>query len=304
MIEKTNIVIWGYCSKGIEVLESVKNLDQYEFRGFADNYAYKHVYYLWGKTIYSMEQLCELRRKKSFSVIIAVGKWEEIEAECSQNEIRIEAVYIAGELHPYPFPTFASLDYTGEIRFYAGNICDDIHRRTKGLYGLSICGVDSRHIKHDVCEKYPIPDNSIDSYEAEDVFEYVKKEMQVDAINEIYRILKPQGYVRFTLPDYNSPYLKRRTMCDKQGRMLFDAVGGGAYGAEGIQDNGSIYFATYEDFNRILEKTKFTRIEWLCYYTVDGVLHKKFIDMNKGYVNRVCNESDDNVYCLVVDCYK
>ena len=304
MTEKINIVIWGYCAKGIEVSEKVRKLEQYEFIGFADNSVYKQGNYVDGKLIYSMEQLCELKKEKNFSVIIAIEKWKEVEVECIQKEIQIEAVYMNGEIHQYPFPSFESLDYNKRIKFYAGDIYDKIHKNIEGLYGLSLCTVDSRHIIHDVREKYPVPDNSIESYEAEDVFEYVEKERQIDAINEIYRILRPQGYVRFTLPDYNSPYLKRRTMCNKNGEFLFDAMGGGTYATDGIQENGSIYFATYEDFKETLEKTMFSRIEWLCYYTEDGILHKKHIDMDKGYVSRISNESDENVYCLVVDCYK
>lgn len=304
MADKMKIVIWGYCIKGVKALEVVRNIEKYEFIGFADNSIYKQGNYVYGKPIYSMGALCELDRNEKISVVIAIDKWKEVVSECEKKNIRIEAIYIGGEMHPYPFPTFESLDYSKMIRFYAGDICDDIHKSIEGLYGLSLRREDSRHIRHDVREKYCVPDNSVESYEAEDVFEYVEEEKQIDAINEIYRILKPHGYVRFTLPDYNSPYLKRRTMCDKNGKMLFDVGGGGSYGAEGIQDNGSIYFATYENFNKILEGTKFKKIEWLCYYTEDGTLYKKYIDMEKGYVNRVNNESDEDVYCLVVDCYK
>lgn len=304
MADKTNIVIWGYCIRGVEVLEKVGKIEEYEFMGFADNSVYKQGNYVCGKPIYSPEELCLLLGDKNISVIIAIEKWQEVEEECKEKKIRIEAVYMGGELHRYPFPTFETLDYAGGIRLYAGDICDDIHKNIKDLYGLSLHRMDSRHMKHDVREKYPIPDNSIVAYEAEDVFEYVKKEKQIDAINEIYRILKPGGYVRFTLPDYNSPYLKRRTMYSPAGEFLFDAVGGGTFGADGISDNGSIYFATYEDFKETLEKTMFSKTEWLCYYTGDGFLCKKYIDMDKGYVNRVSNESEDNVYCLIVDCYK
>jgi len=304
MFEKINVVIWGYCMKGIEVFEKVRRLEQYEFIGFVDRSVYKQGNYVGGKPIYSISQLCELSKEKDFSVIIAIEKWREVESECKEKNLDIEAIYMENELHLYPFPSFESLDYTKKIRFYAGDICDEVHKNIKGIYGLSLYKMDSRHIKHDIREKYPISDNSIEIYEAEDVFEYIEKEKQIEAINEIYRILKPQGYVRFTLPDYNSPYLKRRTMCDSNGRFLFDAMGGGTYGADGIQENGSIYFATYEDFKEILEKTNFSRIKWLCYYTKDEVLHKEYIDMDQGYVNRVSNESDENVYCLIVDCYK
>lgn len=304
MTYRSNIVIWGYSARGVEALEKIRKIEEYEFMGFADNSVYKVGNYVCEKPIYSIEKLCKLNRDQKISVIIAVGKWKEVEDECKEKGIKIEAVYLDGELHRYPFPSFTTLDYTEKIRFYAGDICDEIHRNIKGLYGLSLYRTDSRHIKHDVRKRYPISDNSIESFEAEDVFEYIEKERQIDAINEIYRILKPGGYVRFTLPDYNSPYLKRRTMCSPKGEFLFDAVGGGTFGKNGISENGSIYFATYEDFNKTLERTMFSRIEWLCYYAEDGSLHKEYIAMDKGYVSRVNNESDENVYCLVVDCYK
>lgn len=304
MTYKKNIVIWGYCSNGIEVLEKIRNQSQYEFLGFVDNSCYKQGNYVGGKLIYTVNQICELKAKIDLSVIIATGKWREVEAECKKKGIVIQAIYMNGEIHLYPFPTFESLDYRKGIKFYAGDICDEIHRRDKNLYGLTLFSTDSKHIRHDIREEYPVPDNSIVAYEAEDVFEYVEPEKQLYAINEICRILKPHGYARFTLPDYNSPYLKRRTMCSANGDFLFDAMGGGTYGAQGIQEYGSTYFATYEDFNRTLEKTNFSRIDWLCYYTEDGILHKKYIDMNMGYVNRVSNETNENVYCLVVDCYK
>ena len=175
MAGKKNIVIWGYSIKGVRVLETVRNTEKYEFIGFADNSVYKQGNYVYGKPIYSMEELCELNRNKEISVIIAIEKWKEVADECEEKNILIEAVYIRGELHPYPFPTFATLDYTRNIRFYAGDICDDIHKSIDGLYGLSLSREDSRHIRHDVREKYLVPDNSIESYEAEDVLNMSRK---------------------------------------------------------------------------------------------------------------------------------
>lgn len=257
MAGKINVVIWGYCVTGIEVFEKVRNLEQYEFIGFADNSVFKQGNYVDGKPVYSMDQLCKLKKEKSFSVIIAVGKWNEVERECNQREIRIEAVYMRGEMHQYPFPSFASLDYTSGIKFYAGNICDEIHKNSRGLYGLSLRTADSKHIIHDVREKYPVPDNSIEAYEAEDVFEYVEKESQIDAINEIYRILKPQGYVRFTLPDYNSPYLKRRTMCDSDGKCSLTPWAAAHMGQMGFRKMVLYIFQPMKIFKRHLRKRCF-----------------------------------------------
>ena len=121
---------------------------------------------------------------------------------------------------------------------------------------------------------------------------------------EIYRIIKPGGHLRICMPDYYSPYVKMRSMTDRDGRIVFDGGGGGTYDQNGISNDGQVYFATYDSLNVILDKSKFQNIDWLCYRTKEETLHKKNIDYKKGYLKRVNNEEDKNDYCLVVDCIK
>jgi len=299
---KKNIIIWGYCENGVKLLSEIKKKSPYNYIGYGDNSYYKKGNFVNGKKIYGIEELVELKKSCEFSVIIANRNWRLIKETCEKNEIPVEAIYSENEIHKFPFPTFETLNYKAGVRLYAGNIYDEERKKEKNLYGLSLYTEDSRHIICDIRKGYPIKDNMILSYEAEDVFEYIKKEDQVYAIDEIWRVLKPGGYARFCLPDCNSPWVKNRTMRNEAGKFLYDPLGGGEYNG-GITQDGVVYFATFEDFNETLTKTKFKRIEWICHYTSDGVLHRKEIDMSLGHVRRL-NCDDKDVYSMVVDCWK
>lgn len=297
-----NIIIYGYGVEGIKAYQWLGKNEEFHVLGFADNSPYKHGHYVNEQPISSIEKIKSLNDVISFSVVIAARKWWEIAKQCNLYGIKVEGVFENGQIIQRNYSDFSSLDLSEEIKLYAGDITDDIHMGEKYLYGLSINKSDERHIFHNIVNPYPLPDNCITRYEAEDVFEYIPKEVQISALNEIYRILKPGSCCRITLPDYNSPYKKKIVMTDQNGRLLFDPTGGGIYGEKGIE-GGSVYFATYEDFKEVLRQTFFSKIDWLCYYSNDGVLHKKYIDMSHGYVKRVKNDWEDS-YCIVVDCYK
>ena len=298
-----NVVIFGYGYQGIQAHKWLKKQKGYTFYGFVDNSVYKQGNYVGGLKILSMDELAQIWDKHNISVIIAAGKWWEIDSQCKKRGIPIEGVYEDGSIRCSNYLEFGQLDLSEDIKLYAGDICDAVHLNEKNLYGLSINKADERHIYHNIMEKYPLPDGCISRYELEEVLEYIPRELQKSTLNEICRILKPESLCRITIPDFNSPYLRERTMMSKDGKFMFDAGAGGNYNENGIE-NGNIYFPTYEDFNEILKRTDFSSIDWLCYYTSDGVLHKKYIDMSKGYNNRVKNGTDENVYSMVVDCYK
>ena len=174
------------------------------------------------------------------------------------------------------------------------------------LYGLSIHKADVRHILHDITERYPLPDDSIYSYQAEDVLEHIEIAKLPDTINEVYRILRKGGLFRICLPDYFSPHLNAVSMKDRDGNLLFDATGGGNYGKDGVSDGGHVWFPDYGNVRELLQKTKFQDIRFLCYHTEDGRLVRKKIDFEKGHINRVpkLDEPNKPVYSIVVDCYK
>lgn len=300
------IVIFGYGMAGVKLYRKLINSNNYEIIGFADNSPYKQGYVVGNSRIMSMGDLIELQAKTDFSVMIAANRWFDVGEELEKNHINIEGIYWQGEICKYDRMCFDRLDLSKEIMLYAGDIPSDIYLANPNLYGLSINKADARHILHDITNSYPLPDNSIAAYQAEDVLEHIAIEELVSTIDEIYRILKKGGSFRICMPDYYSAYLSDISMRDQEGNIIFDPTGGGTYNANGVGNLGHVWFPNYVIVHELLEKTKFKKIDFLCYHTEKGELIKKEIDFSKGYVNRLPKEGEKNkpVYSIVVDCYK
>lgn len=301
-----DIIIFGYGYRGVELFNKLENSPKYRVIGFADNSAAKQRMIVNSCEIKSLDDLNVLKNQKDFSVIIAAKKWFIIGEQLENNNIPIEGVYIDGNIVEYNRMIFARLDLSKEIKLYAGDICDEVHMSDPNLYGLSIQKSDSRHIYHDITEKYPLPDGCISSYQAEDVLEHIDIEKVVMVINEIYRILKEGGVFRICLPDYNSPYLKKISMFDKDGNIVFDPSGGGVFNENGVQNGGHLWFPNYEIVKEILEQTLFKNIKFLCYHTPEERLVKENIDFSNGFIKRLPekNKVDKPIYSIIVDCYK
>lgn len=303
------IIIFGYGYEGTRCYKELSNSIEYEVIGFADNSLYKQGNYVGSQPILSVDDLVRLNLTTEFAVIIAAGRWFEIGAQLERNNIRIIGIWKNDCLCKYERMTFEKLDLSKKITLYAGDIYDEEHLQNPNLYGLSINKADARHIFADITDKYPLPDNSIYSYQAEDVLEHIEIDKLVDTIDEIYRVLGEGGLFRICLPDYFSPYLKDISMKNKEGKILFDASGGGVYGENGVSAGGHVWFPNINNVRELLKKTKFVTCDFLCYHTEDGELIKKDIDFSKGYINRVpASDAADNVkysiYSIVVDCYK
>ena len=300
------IIVFEYGFLGVLVADRIKRTEGYEFCGFADNSPHKQGKIVAGRKILDIDQLNELNRTERISIVIASNRWKEIVEQCITNNLSIEAIYIDGRLSSYPLADFTQLDLSTDIRLYAGNICreDWHHWNDPNLFALSINKHDDKHIIHDINNHYPLPDCSIASYEAECVFEYIEYDKLQDVVNEIWRILKPDGTLRICLPDYNSKYLKNRTMMDDEGVLLFDAGCGGYIDADGFKRDSSFFFPTRDVIDSILVDSRFSCIEWLCFFSDDGVIHRKKMDESRGFVQRVMGRNDEDIYCMVVDCRK
>lgn len=303
---KSQIIIFGYGFEGVKLYRELANHDQYEVIGFADNSPYKQHKSVGKHTIMSLNDLIDLKSEEDFSVIIAANRWFVIGEQLEKYHINIEGIYRNGKVCKYDRMCFERLDLSKKIVLYAGDIADDVHMSEPNLYGLSINKADSKHILHDITNRYPLPDNSIYLYQAEDVLEHIAFEKLVDAINEIYRILCEGGLLRICLPDYYSAYLRDISMRDEDGNIVFDPTGGGNFGVNGVENAGHVWFPNYSIVQDLLDRTKFNKIDFLCYHTAKGELIKKNIDFTKGYVKRLpkADEEDRPVYSIVVDCYK
>ena len=202
---------------------------------------------------------------------------------------------------------FADLSKLENVFLYAGDIPP--RKEYKEFIGLSLTQWGKYHIKHNVLDKYPLANESVDRYQSEDVFEHIERSRLPEVINEIYRILKKGGRFRLALPDYKCDILFERTLKDEKGNLLFDAVGGGNFINGKVLNGGHLWFPTYALVNEILEQTNFKNIQFLHYYDEagNGVTNK--IDYSLGYVMRTPDHDDrvKNPYrpmSIVVDCIK
>ena len=273
--------------------------------GFADNSPYKQGKMACGYSIKSMRELKELHKNENINVVIASRAGAEIASELTKNRITILGICCENRVIEYAPMTFEKLNFNSSIKLYAGDICDEIHMDDPYLYGLSINRSDKKHIYHDITSNYPLPDECIDSYQAEDVLEHIPQEKIVSVINEIYRILKQGALFRICLPDYFSPRLKRVSMKDSVGNVLYDAWGGGTYGEDGVGGGGHLWFPNYVTMSQILKQTKFGNVDFLCYHTEAEKLYMKDIDFSLGYIDRINSDMDvHSIYSMVIDCYK
>lgn len=299
---RKKIVIFGYAFWGAKLYKKLRASKEYDVIGFADNNHAKQSNMAIGMPIYSVRELNKLQDKVEFSVIIAAGAWAKIGLQLEKANISIEGIYNGEEILPYKQMYFEDLDLQKDIFLYAGDICDNKHLSQKYLYGLSITKGDAHHILHDITNKYPLPNESIAAYQAEDVLEHISYESVLPAIDEIYRILKKGSVFRICLPDYNSPFLKSMCMRNNNGEILYDPFGGGDYSEEGVINGGHQWFPSYDLMRDLLSKSRFEDIRFLCYYTQNSELVYHYIDDSNGYVNRI--QDGEEIYSMVIDCYK
>ncbi len=301
-----NIIIFGYGFEGVQTWLKLEEQGEYHLLGFADNSLVKQGRIAFGKPIRSLDDLEILNQQISFSVVIASQKWMTIKEQLEERKIEIYGIIINSKLQKCDEAAcFDKLDDSKPVFLYAGDITDEIHLANDNLYGLSITKMDAKHIYHDITRKYPLPDESIYAYQAEDVLEHIEIGKVLPALNEIYRILKKGSVLRICLPDYNSPYLSRISLKDDTGKILYDPTGGGELGLFGVGNGGHVWFPTYPLVRDLLEKSNFKEVDFICYHTVKGELVKKKFDYTNGYVNRVSDMEDDReIYSIIVDCRK
>ncbi len=168
------------------------------------------------------------------------------------------------------------------IKLYAGDIPDQ--SEYNGLIGLSLTNNDHRHIKHDISKPFPLPDNSVWSFQAEDVLEHILYDNLAPIINEIYRMLRPNGLFRLSIPDYGCEILQNRSLKDEKGNIVFDPGGGGT-----LENPGHIWFPRIDKIKALLNNTAFSKygtIDYLHYYCMNDDYVMRRIDYSKGHIKR------------------
>ncbi|MBU2102716.1 MAG: class I SAM-dependent methyltransferase [Candidatus Omnitrophica bacterium] len=131
-------------------------------------------------------------------------------------------------------------------------------------------------IEHNLEDPIPLPSDSVDRILSEDFFEHIAAEEIKKIICECFRILRPGGFMRIGVPDYNNPkdrpYLKE----GKDPRYP-----------------GHITLTTYDCMKRIIGETPFKRYRFRHYWDKAEFVFEK-IDYTLGMVKRT---RDNDLSC-------
>ncbi len=180
-----------------------------------------------------------------------------------------------------------------EIRLYAGDIpffrlttpgLDYLAEPYRQLVGLSINRSDAHHVLHDLSQPMPLADDSVSSFQSEEVFHYLRFESLAGIIDEIHRALRPGALFRLSFPDYGCDFLRERCLYDSDGRIVFDPGAGGS-----PQSPTSRWFGRIDVVRSLIESTRFAlegTVDYLHYYEMDGTPVTHSIDYSMGYVAR------------------
>jgi SAM-dependent methyltransferase len=121
------------------------------------------------------------------------------------------------------------MDSQNDLYLYFGTLSPREEQYKSGLFcGLALHPEYERDILHDARDPLPFSDATVKVVQSQDVFEHLEYDRVSSVLDEIFRCLTPGGIFRLSLPDYNSPLLKSRSVYDSDGDVLFDAAMGGS----------------------------------------------------------------------------
>lgn len=160
---------------------------------------------------------------------------------------------------------------------YFGNL--GTHERqfqVPNFIGLALKPTHEREKQHDLTAPLPYADASIARVQAQDVLEHLPFDKVSFVLDEIYRVLKPGGIFRMSVPDYRSPVHKRRSVYDWRGRAIgdllmgaepyFDDVSGDARIRFSNEGDAHLWFPRYELITHLVLKSEIRKSAAIKFY--------------------------------------
>lgn len=208
-----------------------------------------------------------------------------------------------------------------EQYLYFGNLgLGERQFQIANFIGLALHPSHDREIKHNALEALPFPENSILKIQSQDVFEHLPFENLPFVLDEIYRVLKPAGVFRLSVPDYRSPLLKKRSIFDDRQRVIGDLMMGASatYDSATAQTkvtfsqdgNAHLWFPKYELILDLIVKSDIRKCATIKFYqcfTNDENFLTEPIPENEMFVLRSLphdNRSNGKPISIVVDFVK
>lgn len=210
------------------------------------------------------------------------------------------------------YPKWNNILQQDAVRLYTGNLTD--RHQKEGWIGITKIKADEFHIPHDWRKLLPIPDESVDAFFCEEFLKLIPPHQLLAVVfPELYRTLKPGGYIRIALPDYRCDIYFNRSLKDERGNVYCDPEGGGKWDAEQQKfiQGGQAWFPTYDTLKALIELSplRCCQAQWLHYSDPNDEPVLNEIDYSKGYVKRT-PDNDKRVkdpqrpLSIVVDLYK
>lgn len=191
-------------------------------------------------------------------------------------------------------------------------------KNSSNFVGLCLYPTHNREIAHDITRPLPIPENSIAGFQSQDVLEHLPYDLAIEALNEVYRCLKPGGFFRLSLPDYNSPLLLKRTVFDHKGNPIADLAMGGRVRVKDINSSievsfagppgfAHLWFPTYDLVKELINKSEIqncTRIRYVHYWIDRNRYHMEELTRPIFHVTRrppIDMRADGQPISIIVD---
>jgi len=164
--------------------------------------------------------------------------------------------------------------------------------------GLALEPAHAREVRHDLTAALAYDGNSIAKIQAQDVLEHLPFERVPFVLDEIYRVLKPGGTFRLSVPDYRSPVHRRRSVYDWRGRVTgdllmgaepyFDSTTGDARIRFGGNGEAHLWFPRYELITHLVLKSEIrkSRITFWQGFLDDHTFLAEPFPENEMYVQR------------------
>ena len=165
--------------------------------------------------------------------------------------------------------------------------------------GLALYPRHNREIQHDALDTIPFGDNCVCKIQSQDVFEHLPYDKLPFVFDEIYRVLTCGGTFRLSLPDYRSPFIKKRCVYDSNGQVIADLKMGGSviYDAKRkkakvcLTDDGNahVWFPVYELVLELIVRSdlrKCSSIEFYQYFKNFKEYVVKDVPENEMFVMR------------------
>ena len=168
-----------------------------------------------------------------------------------------------------------------EQYLYFGSL--GLHERqyqVANFVGLALKPAHDRERAHDATGPLPFADNSITKVQSQDVFEHIPFDKLPFVLDEVYRVLKPGGVFRLSVPDYRSPVLKRRSVYDHRGRVVGDLMMGAETYFDGATGDARVRFSDDGDAH-----IWFPRYELITHLILKSEIRKSTIRFYQGFLD-------------------